>query len=121
LIHYGQRYYDPTTGRWTQQDPLNQPFSVEEQGLYQAMGGDPVNLSDPSGEPGEPAGAQCEFNSSYKDAHRSLCAEVEAASGEGLEAIDAVCQFAADVPVAGETCAVYDGVKEGYETYEKVS
>ena len=24
LYHYGQRYYDPTTARWTQQDPLNQ-------------------------------------------------------------------------------------------------
>jgi RHS repeat-associated protein len=25
LYHFGQRYYNPTTGRWTQQDSLNTP------------------------------------------------------------------------------------------------
>jgi RHS repeat-associated protein len=34
LIHYGQRYYDPTTGRWTQQDPLNQITSASQADRY---------------------------------------------------------------------------------------
>jgi YD repeat-containing protein len=36
LLHFGQRYYDPTTGRWTQ-------------GGFDFASADPVNLSDPSG------------------------------------------------------------------------
>jgi RHS repeat-associated protein len=43
LYHFGARYYDPTTGRWTQRDPM---VSSEAYGF---AGGDPVNESDPSG------------------------------------------------------------------------
>ena len=42
LYHYGARYYDPTTGRWTQPDPVTTE-------AYTFAGGDPVNESDPSG------------------------------------------------------------------------
>jgi RHS repeat-associated protein len=42
LYHYGQRYYDPTTGRWTQLEPQGEG--------YDFAGADPVNLSDPSGQ-----------------------------------------------------------------------
>jgi RHS repeat-associated protein len=120
ISHFGQRYYEPTIGRWTQQDPLKQPFNRTEANLYQGFGGDPINLSDPTGEPGEPAGAQCEYSSTYNHQHSSLCAEVEATSGEGLEAIDDVCEFADAVPIAGETCDAYSSVKYGVEIYEDV-
>ena len=41
LYHFGERYYDPTVGRWTQQDPA---------GGGCAFGGDdPINISDPGG------------------------------------------------------------------------
>jgi RHS repeat-associated protein len=49
LIHYGQRYYDPTTGRWTQQDPLNQLGSTTQGNRFLFAGADPINLSDPAG------------------------------------------------------------------------
>jgi RHS repeat-associated protein len=46
LYHLAARYYDPTTGRFTQQDPTASPG---EGNLYTYAGGDPVNNSDPSG------------------------------------------------------------------------
>jgi RHS repeat-associated protein len=63
LYHFGQRDYDPTTGRWTQQDALSQVTSPVQGNRFLFAGGDPVNLSDPSGrefleelaEPFEPA------------------------------------------------------------------
>ena len=45
LYHYGARYYDPTTGRWTQPDPA-------ESASYSFASDDPVNVTDPSGEMG---------------------------------------------------------------------
>jgi RHS repeat-associated protein len=41
LYHYGARYYDPTNGRWTQNDPTGEG--------YLFAGGDPANERDPSG------------------------------------------------------------------------
>jgi RHS repeat-associated protein len=49
LYHYGQRYYDPTTGRWTQQDPYDRFGSPTQCNTYGYAGDDPTNLSDPSG------------------------------------------------------------------------
>jgi RHS repeat-associated protein len=49
LYHYGQRWLDPSTGRWTQQDPLNQAADVRQANRYAYVGGDPVNMTDPSG------------------------------------------------------------------------
>jgi RHS repeat-associated protein len=49
LIHYGERYYDPTTGRWTQQDPEDRFSSATQGNRFFFAGADPVNDSDPSG------------------------------------------------------------------------
>jgi RHS repeat-associated protein len=49
LYHYGQRYYDPTTGRWTQQDPEDRLGSTTQGDRFLFAGADPINLSDPSG------------------------------------------------------------------------
>lgn len=49
LLHYGARYYDPTTGRWTQPDSLNQAFSPIQADRFLFAGSGPVNLSDPRG------------------------------------------------------------------------
>jgi RHS repeat-associated protein len=49
LYHYGQRYYNPTDGRWTQQDPLNQASDVGQANRFGFVGGDPVNSVDPTG------------------------------------------------------------------------
>jgi RHS repeat-associated protein len=44
LYHFGARYYEPTTGRWTQLDPQGAGYAYS--------GADPVNDGDPSGEGG---------------------------------------------------------------------
>jgi RHS repeat-associated protein len=49
IYHYGARYYDSATQRWTQQDPLSQIVSPTGADRYGYAGGDPVNGSDPSG------------------------------------------------------------------------
>lgn len=47
---FGTRYYDPSVGRWTQQDAaagsIGDPSSVNR---YAYVGGDPVNFADPDG------------------------------------------------------------------------
>jgi RHS repeat-associated protein len=41
------RYYDPTIGRWTSQDPLG--FDAGDPNLYRYVRNDPTNATDPSG------------------------------------------------------------------------
>ena len=48
-VHYGNRYYDPTTGTWTQRDTLDNPLSPQDANRYTYAGGDPVNNVDPAG------------------------------------------------------------------------
>ncbi|MGH3369122.1 MAG: RHS repeat-associated core domain-containing protein, partial [Nocardioidaceae bacterium] len=43
LYKIGKRYYDPATGRWTQQDPLEQPLDAREANRYLYAAADPVN------------------------------------------------------------------------------
>ena len=50
LYHYGQRFYDPATMRWTQADPLDQTGDLREGNRYVYAAADPVGLSDESGE-----------------------------------------------------------------------
>jgi RHS repeat-associated protein len=49
LYHYGQRYYDPTTGRWTQQDPTSKIASPVQGDRFLFVGSDPINRGDPGG------------------------------------------------------------------------
>lgn len=43
LVKFGQRFYDPTQGRWTQRD------LVPNGNLYVYVGDNPINSGDPSG------------------------------------------------------------------------
>ena len=49
LYKFGHRWYDPSVGRWTQADPLEQPTKPGDWNRYAYASGNPVNLSDPSG------------------------------------------------------------------------
>jgi len=49
LIRYGARWYNPTTGTWTQQDTLNAPLDPANANRYTYVGGDPINGTDPTG------------------------------------------------------------------------
>ncbi len=50
LYKFGTRYYDPTLGRWTQQDPVGGSLGdLNSDNRYTYAGDDPVNAVDPSG------------------------------------------------------------------------
>ena len=49
LVKFGQRWYNPTTGTWTQQDTLDAPLDPTNANRYAYAGDDPINGSDPSG------------------------------------------------------------------------
>jgi len=46
LIYMRNRYYDPATGKFTQEDPIGLAGGLN---LYGFAGGDPINFSDPFG------------------------------------------------------------------------
>lgn len=48
-IKFGARWYTPTTGTWTQQDPLNAPLDPSVADRYAYASGDPINVFDPTG------------------------------------------------------------------------
>lgn len=48
-VKYGARWYDPTTGRWTQQDTLDAPLDPRNANRYAFAANDPINNSDPLG------------------------------------------------------------------------
>ncbi len=52
LYQFAQRYYQPTLGRWTQQDTLNVIGEPAKGNRYTSTGDDPVNNIDPSGQGG---------------------------------------------------------------------
>ncbi len=47
LVRFGHREYDSETDRWMSRDPIT--FRSGESNLYEYAGGDPINLSDPTG------------------------------------------------------------------------
>ena len=49
LMKFGQRWYNPTTGTWTQQDTLDSPLDPANANRYVFSGGDPINNPDPGG------------------------------------------------------------------------
>lgn len=50
LYKFGTRYYDPTLGRWTQQDPVGGSLgSPDSLNRYLYAKDNPVNFTDPSG------------------------------------------------------------------------
>ena len=49
LYKIGARYYDPSLGRWTQQDPIDQAGDLRNANRYVYAADDPVNFTDPMG------------------------------------------------------------------------
>jgi RHS repeat-associated protein len=46
LVYYGYRYYNPSTGRWPNRDPIGEQGGMN---LFAFVGNDPVNQGDPLG------------------------------------------------------------------------
>ena len=47
-VHFGARWYNPSTGRWTQQDTLDAPLDPTNANRYAFAGNDPVNNHRPN-------------------------------------------------------------------------
>ena len=56
LYHFGQRYYDPRIGRWTQQDSLSHIGDLNQADRFVYAKGDPSNNVDLSGREATPGG-----------------------------------------------------------------
>ena len=50
MLKYGQRWYSPTTGRFTQQDSIDHLANPRQGNKYAYAGDDPINNIDPSGQ-----------------------------------------------------------------------
>lgn len=48
-MKFGQRWYDPYWGSWTQQDTLDSPLDPSNGNRYAYAAADPINGSDPTG------------------------------------------------------------------------
>jgi RHS repeat-associated protein len=49
MVKFGQRWYDPYIGAWTQQDTLDNPLDPSNGNRYAYAASDPINGSDPTG------------------------------------------------------------------------
>ena len=117
LYHFGSRYYDPTAGRWTQQDPANQAQSSTQNDRYSFGGDDPVNESDPTGEIGATTvSGLCSDSSQYYAQNPAKCNAAEAASG-GLGV--SLTQILNVVCPGGES--LHDAVEAGLVTVGKTA
>ena len=70
LYKMGARYYDPTLGRFTQQDPIFNPLDPKSWNRYTYAGNDPINFSDLTGL--EACGAELKFEAA-KFLAETLC------------------------------------------------
>jgi RHS repeat-associated protein len=48
-IKFGQRFYNPTTGTWTQQDLINAPLDPHNANRYEYAADNPINYTDCTG------------------------------------------------------------------------
>jgi RHS repeat-associated protein len=48
-VHFGARWYNPTTGQWTQQDTLDTPLNPSNANRYAYAADDPINGIDATG------------------------------------------------------------------------
>jgi RHS repeat-associated protein len=107
LMYMRNRYYDPRTGRFTQQDPIGLAGGMN---LYGFAGGDPVNFSDPMGLCPIPAD-DCPpgYFTALGGAIGALVGAFTGGAGGGLGGAAAGELACAGVPVCGAAGAVAGG------------
>jgi RHS repeat-associated protein len=81
LHKFGQRWYDQTLNRWTQQDAIDQTGDLKEGNRYLYVGDDPVNATDPAGRFSIDIGAKLGIGG---EIGFSCCSHVSLSAGVGV-------------------------------------
>ncbi len=92
LYKYGQRYYQPALGRWTQQDSVESLASLADGNRYAYAGDDPVDRADPSGKVSVDCGilnCTVNFTSGETDALALAASAIVGGYGSGAIAVAA--------------------------------
>lgn len=89
-LKFGQRWYSPTTGSWTQQDALNAPLDPNNGNRYQYAADNPVNEHDPNGRQEDSCseGSSCTIDSTM--ANPGYACTYLGTCGQGLSCADLV-------------------------------
>jgi RHS repeat-associated protein len=104
IDHFGERFYDPTTGRWTQSDPL------VGDGEYVFAADDPINLGDPNGLNCGPFGIVPTFLCSVVEAVGSVVGKVVKVASD---VVSAAVKIGGKIVVV--YCAAYVPIKKALQ------
>ncbi|MGH2763304.1 MAG: DNRLRE domain-containing protein [Thermoleophilaceae bacterium] len=99
LYKMGMRYYDPNLGRWTQQDPIDNPADVRQANRYVYVGADPLNLVDPLGLHACPPTIEANIANCEQDIDQSQ--EISALAGAAESCITGYFVGSGAVPLPG--------------------
>lgn len=97
LYKMGERYYDPSIARWSQQDPIFNPMDPPQANRYSYVGNNPVNYVDPNGQrPVLPCFKK------KKCRHNYVVKQMKSVTGgQALATAGLLCLV---IPVVGEAC-----------------
>lgn len=118
LTHFGARYYDPTVGRWTQQDPLDQASDLQQVNLYGYAALDPVNRTDPTGECAPrtrgsgPVPARCQ--QAYRNRVRKYALPLYCTTGAVGVSVASIVSGGTAAGIAGTVVSGYGGTACGF-------
>jgi RHS repeat-associated protein len=125
-VRYGERYYDPATGRWTTQDPLG--FASGDSNPYSYVSNGPTNWTDPTGLspwiPSIPSASSVLGNLagdilglSPDSAFRGL---VNSTVHTGISTVPVLGQVEQVIDTINTGVGLINGVHAGYEQYQDI-
>jgi RHS repeat-associated protein len=117
LYHFGERYYDPTTARWTQREPGSENGDTAEQGSYVFAEDDPVNATDLTGRCPFDRNLNATIYFSHKYAYIQICKNGRQVGYEKVPLLRSSRLAGRRVTVDGEMA--YELVEEGVKALRK--
>ncbi|MEZ4467719.1 MAG: RHS repeat-associated core domain-containing protein [bacterium] len=115
LVRFGARDYDPHTARWMAKDPID--FAGGDTNLYAYVGGDPVNLVDPSGlqkKRGDMEGVTVKAQQELLELQHRGPVDIETHYYAAAE-LDLAMSFGVAAPVLARVLGLVDGTRRRSE------